>query len=550
MNRTEKISGHIVDVVQRRIIKGHLLISDGKIEKIIADEQVPEQYIIPGFIDAHIHIESSMLLPAEFARQAVVHGTVACVCDPHEIANVCGVPGIDFMIENGKKQPFRFFFGAPSCVPATEMDSAGAELNSSDVRKLLERPDIHFLAEMMNYTGVVHNDAEVMNKLRAAKDLQKPVDGHSPELRGDALTSYVTAGISTDHECMSVAEAEEKIALGMMIQIREGSAAKNFDDLLPLMKNHADKIMFCSDDKHPDELAQNHMNVIASNAVKKGYDPLKVLRTMSYNPVKHYKLNVGLLQTNDDADFIITDSLKDFYISATYIKGEKVAENGKTFIKSIAEETINVFNCKPISIKDLEIEATGNFLNVIEAINGQLITKRIMTPARIENGKVISDPENDILKIVVLNRYTPSKPSIGFIKNFGLKKGAIASTVAHDSHNIIAVGTNDYSILKAMQLLIEKKGGICVIEEKNEGEHNNSFFLPLQVGGIMSNENGYLVAEKYIHIDKKVKELGCKLTSPFMTLSFMALLVIPEIKISDKGLFDVKLFDFIPLFNK
>lgn len=544
------VSGNIVDVVSQRIYSGTIEIKNGKIHSILEKKVNETHYIIPGFIDAHIHIESSMLIPSEFARIAVTHGTVASVSDPHEIANVLGIEGVKFMIQNGEKVPFKFYFGAPSCVPATSFESTGACLGIKEIEELLSSNKIYYLAEMMNFPGVLANNEEILKKIAIAKKYGKPIDGHAPGLEGDDAIKYISAGISTDHECFSLNEAIHKIKNGMKILIREGSAAKNFEELIPLMDNYADHIMFCSDDKHPDELAQNHMNTIASRAVKKGYNPLKVLRTMSYNPVNHYKLNVGLLQPNDDADFLITDSLEDFHISATYIKGEKVAENGKTFIKSIAEETINVFNCKPISIKDLEIEATGNFLNVIEAINGQLITKRIMTPARIENGKVISDPENDILKIVVLNRYTPSKPSIGFIKNFGLKKGAIASTVAHDSHNIIAVGTNDYSILKAMQLLIEKKGGICVIEEKNEGEHNNSFFLPLQVGGIMSNENGYLVAEKYIHIDKKVKELGCKLTSPFMTLSFMALLVIPEIKISDKGLFDVKLFDFIPLFNK
>ena len=544
------VSGNIVDVVSQRIYSGTIEIKNGKIHSILEKKVNETHYIIPGFIDAHIHIESSMLIPSEFARIAVTHGTVASVSDPHEIANVLGIEGVKFMIQNGEKVPFKFYFGAPSCVPATSFESTGASLGIKEIDELLSSNKIYYLAEMMNFPGVLANNEEILKKIALAKKYGKPIDGHAPGLEGDDAIKYISAGISTDHECFSLNEAIHKIKNGMKILIREGSAAKNFEELIPLMDNYADHIMFCSDDKHPDELAQNHMNTIASRAVKKGYNPLKVLRTMSYNPVNHYKLNVGLLQPNDDADFLITDSLEDFHISATYIKGEKVAENGKTFIKSIAEETINVFNCKPISIKDLEIEATGNFLNVIEAINGQLITKRIMTPARIENGKVISDPENDILKIVVLNRYTPSKPSIGFIKNFGLKKGAIASTVAHDSHNIIAVGTNDYSILKAMQLLIEKKGGICVIEEKNEGQHNNSFFLPLQVGGIMSNENGYLVAEKYIHIDKKVKELGCKLTSPFMTLSFMALLVIPEIKISDKGLFDVKLFDFIPLFNK
>ena len=545
MNRTEKISGHIVDVVQRRIIKGHLLISDGKIEKIIADEQVPEQYIIPGFIDAHIHIESSMLLPAEFARQAVIHGTVACVCDPHEIANVCGVPGIDFMIENGKKQPFRFFFGAPSCVPATEMDSAGAELNSSDVRKLLERPDIHFLAEMMNYTGVVHNDAEVMNKLRAAKDLQKPVDGHSPELRGDALTSYVTAGISTDHECMSVAEAEEKIALGMMIQIREGSAAKNFDDLLPLMKNHADKIMFCSDDKHPDDLIKNgHINALAVRAVAAGYSPVDVLRICSYNPAKHYNLPVGLLQEDDVADFVVVDNLADFHILSTWVGGNKVAENGKSLLEFIQPvELINNFYAEKLRLEQISVEPAGESLKVILVDEGQLFTHIGAVKPKIENNNVVSDVENDVLKMVVYNRYKPAQPSVAFIRNIGLKRGAIASTVSHDSHNIVAVGVADEDIIRAINLLIDHQGGIVATDS------NKTELLPLPVGGLMSPERGEEVAEKYERADAFAKELGSKLQAPFMTVAFMSLLVIPKLKLSDKGLFDGRTYEFTSLMS-
>ena len=536
------VSGNIVDVVSQRIYSGTIEIKNGKIHSIIEKKVNETHYIIPGFIDAHIHIESSMLIPSEFARIAVTHGTVASVSDPHEIANVLGIEGVKFMIQNGEKVPFKFYFGAPSCVPATSFESTGASLGIKEIDELLSSNKIYYLAEMMNFPGVLANNEEILKKIALAKKYGKPIDGHAPGLEGDDAIKYISAGISTDHECFSLNEAIHKIKNGMKILIREGSAAKNFEELIPLMDNYADHIMFCSDDKHPDELAQNHMNTIASRAVKKGYNPLKVLRTMSYNPVNHYKLNVGLLQPNDDADFLITDSLEDFHISATYIKGEKVAENGKTFIKSIAEETINVFNCKPISIKDLEIEATGNFLNVIEAINGQLITKRIMTPARIENGKVISDPENDILKIVVLNRYTPSKPSIGFIKNFGLKKGAMASSIAHDSHNIIAIGTNDSDIVRVINRLIDIKGGIVACKDDCLVD------LTLNVAGLMSTEQAEVVAEKYQKVNLFVKELGSDLTAPFMTMAFMSLLVIPDLKIGDKGLFDVSKFEFTSLF--
>jgi adenine deaminase len=537
------ISGNIVDVVNKTITKGILKYENGIIKSIEPAEIVEDQFIVPGLVDAHIHIESSMMLPAEFARYSVIHGTVACVCDPHEMANVCGIPGIDYMIENGKQSPMKFFFGAPSCVPSTLFETSGAILDADDVTKLLKRDDIYFLAEMMNFPGVIHKNKQVYAKLDAARRVSKPIDGHAPELSGEDLEKYAAAGITTDHECSTIAEAEAKIALGMKIQIREGSAAKNFDALIPLIENFPDEIMFCSDDKHPDDLIKNgHIDSLIRRAMARGFNSMDVLRACSYVPVKHYKLNVGLLQTGDPADFAIVNNLTEFAVKATYIQGEKVSENNKPlFPRFIPQNLINQFNAKKITADYLKITASGLKLKVIQVEDGQLFTRIGLVDPKIENGNTISDTENDILKLVVLNRYQPSYPTIAFIQNFGLKRGAIASTVAHDSHNIIAVGTSDAEITSAINLLIENKGGILAIE------NNNVSLLQLPVGGLMSELTGAEIAENYEKVDAKAKELGSTLSAPFMTLAFMSLLVIPEIKLGDRGLFDGLKFEFMQL---
>lgn len=539
----KSISGHIVDVVARIIFDGIIYVENEKISKIVRSDLVDNQYIIPGFVDAHIHIESSMMLPAEFARYSVIHGTVACVCDPHEIANVCGISGVDYMIKNGKASPMKFYFGAPSCVPATSFDSAGAILDACDVDALLQRDDIYFLAEMMNYTGVIENDEQVHLKLKSAQKQNKPIDGHAPELTGKGLLAYVAGGISTDHECMTVAEAEAKIALGMKIQIREGSAAKNFDDLLPLLQKYTDEIMFCSDDKHPDDLIKNgHINQLARRAVAKGYNPVDVLRICSFNPVKHYKLDVGLIQENDDADFLVVNNLEDFEIRQTYIRGQKVAENNlPLFPRFVAADLINNFTAVKITEDDVRVSPTADKLKVILVDDGQLFTHSILVPPKIKNDNLISDIENDVLKLVVYNRYKPSQPAIGFIKNIGLKSGALASTVSHDSHNIVAVGTSDREIVSAINHLIDSKGGILAC--KNE----NVRLLPLPVGGLMSEKEGDEIARTYEEIDAMVKVLGSPLHAPFMTVAFMSLLVIPKLKLSDKGLFDGWTYSFTEL---
>ncbi|GAA4811522.1 adenine deaminase [Litoribaculum gwangyangense] len=536
-----KIQGNIVDIPNKRIYKGEITVVNGKIKAIFEKEHDVNHFILPGFVDAHIHIESSMLVPSEFARLAVKHGTVATVSDPHEIANVLGIKGVEFMIENGKKVPFKFNFGAPSCVPATTFESAGAVLDSHDIKTLLQNADIKYLAEMMNYPGVLFDDEEVMKKIAWAKHYNKPVDGHAPGLRGDDISKYINAGISTDHECFTYEEALEKLQKGMKILIREGSAAKNFEALIDLLPEHFDKMMFCSDDKHPDDLIINHINKLCARAVEKSIDVFKVLQVACINPVKHYNLEVGLLNEGDDADFIIVEDLKHFKTIQTYINGHLVFDKDKALIESVSFKNINNFNCDKKKVSDFKVASSANKIRVIEALEGQLVTNELIEEALIENENIISNIEKDILKMTVVNRYNNEKPAIAFIKNFGLKEGAIASSVGHDSHNIIAVGVSDEAICKAVNLLIENKGGICAISNSEEK------VMPLPIAGIMSDQEGETVGKLYAELDLVAKQLGSKLQAPYMTLSFMALLVIPSLKLSDKGLFNGNTFKFTPL---
>lgn len=534
------IKAQIVDVHQRRIYSGEVHFENGiitAIKEVQHDEQV---YILPGFVDAHVHIESSMLIPSEFAKMAVVHGSVATVSDPHEIANVLGIEGVKYMIENGKKVPFKFFFGAPSCVPATAFETAGAEIDAEGVKELLAMDEICYLAEMMNYPGVIFNDEQVMTKIKYAHEAGKPVDGHAPGLRGEDIKKYVAAGISTDHECFTKEEALEKIGLGMKILIREGSAARNFEALISLLPEYPKQIMLCSDDKHPDDLMLGHINELAARALEKGYDLFDVLQVACINPVEHYKLPVGLLREGDAADFILTTDLKNFNIQATYINGEQVSEGKNSYIPTVEAKIINNFHTNKKQIEDFALKAERKDIRVIRAIDGELVTQSFVTPAAIEEGMAISDTSRDILKMTVVNRYDEVAPAMCFIEGFKLKKGAIASCVGHDSHNIIAVGCDDESICKAVNLIVENKGGISAVFE------DTSLVLPLPIAGIMTNKDGYETGKLYSKVDAAVKaEMGCQLRAPFMTLSFMALLVIPELKLSDKGLFDGKDFAFV-----
>jgi len=533
-----KLQGQIVDIHNRRIFKGEISLENGKIISIKEKDHDVNDYIMPGFVDAHIHIESSMLVPSEFAKLAVKHGTVSTVSDPHEIANVLGVEGVEFMIENGKEVSFKFNFGAPSCVPATKFESAGAVIDSEDIKTLLKNPDIKYLAEMMNYPGVLFDDEEVMKKIAWAKHYKKPVDGHAPGLRGEDVSKYISAGMSTDHECFTYDEALEKLQKGMKILIREGSAAKNFEALIDLLEGHFENMMFCSDDKHPDDLIVGHINQLCARAVAKGIDVFKVLKVACINPIKHYNLDVGLLKVGDDADFIVVEDIKRFNTLQTYINGELVFNNGVSNIKPVSFENLNNFNCNIKEVSDFKIESTAKQIRVIEALEGQLVTNELIEDALIENGNLVSNTEKDILKMVVVNRYQNQNPAIGFIKNFGLKEGAIASSVGHDSHNIIAVGVSDEDICRAVNLIIENKGGICAISNSEEK------IVSLPVAGIMSDKDGATIGKQYAELDKMAKRLGSKLNAPYMTLSFMALLVIPSLKLSDKGLFNGSEFKF------
>jgi adenine deaminase len=538
----KKVQGQLIDIFQEKVYPAEVCFEEKiiSIQPITVPEQVFLPFILPGFIDAHVHIESSMLVPSEFARLAVVHGTVATISDPHEIANVCGMEGVEFMIKNGRTVPFKFNFGAPSCVPATIFETAGASLVSAGVEKLLQRPEIKYLSEMMNFPGVLFKDEEVMKKIAAAHKLNKPVDGHAPGLKGEQAKQYIDAGISTDHECFTAEEALDKLKYGMKILIREGSAAKNFDALIDLLNDYPDMMMFCSDDKHPDSIVAGHINLLCKRAVAKGINIFKVLKAACVNPALHYKLDVGLLREGDAADFIFVKDLKNFEVVQTYINGELVAENGTSKIKSKKSKVINHFNCNKKSVADFEMHFTTQHfpLTIIEALDGQLITNKLAYTPAIINNRIQSDVENDILKIVVVNRYNNAPVAKAFIKNFGLQQGALASSVAHDSHNIVAVGTDDESICKAVNLIIEQSGGISCVS------NNAEMVLALPVAGLMSNEDGYTVAKAYTSIDAMAKSLGSKLSAPFMTLSFMALLVIPHVKLSDKGLFDGDAFNF------
>ncbi len=540
----KSLSGNIVDVLNSKIYPGTLKISNGRIIDIIRESSEYKNYILPGFVDSHVHIESSMLTPSEFARVAVIHGTVAAVSDPHEIANVLGVDGVKYMLENGKTTPMKFYFGAPSCVPASTFETSGASIGPEELEELLKLEEIKYLGEVMNFPGVLSGDSILDKKISIAKKYSKLIDGHAPGLRGKGLMQYIDAGITTDHECLTKDEALEKIRLGMKVQIREGSAAKNAKDLMSIIEEHCEDCMFCSDDKHPDDLVKGHINDLVKMALNSGIDMMKVLTVACVNPVLHYKLDVGILQKGDSGDFLVVDNLHDFKILGTYINGQIVAGEGKSLINKVPSTILNNFNVGKKKKVDFALPRNKGNINVIEAIDGGLITNKLILIPRIVNGYAVSDVERDILKIAVVNRYSEEEVAIGFIKNFGLKKGAIASSVAHDSHNVIAVGVTDEDICRAVNLIIENKGGISAISEEKE------MVLPLPIAGIMSNEDYSEVVNKYGAIDNMAKSLGSTLHAPFMTLSFMALLVIPKIKLSDMGLFDSEKFQFINIFEK
>lgn len=538
------IQGQLIDIFNKRIFPAQLEIEDGHIKQITELDHVPDDsgFILPGFVDAHVHIESSMMPPTEFARLAVVHGTVATVSDPHEIANVLGEEGVHYMLDEAQKVPLKFCFGAPSCVPATQFETAGAHLDTASVTRLLQRKDIGYLSEMMNFPGVLMKDAEVLAKIKAAKELNKPIDGHAPGLRGKDAQEYFAAGITTDHECYTYEEGLEKAKLGVKILIREGSAARNYDALHPLIKEFPELIMFCSDDKHPDDLIEGHINKLVARSVAMGYNLFDVLQAACIHPVQHYQLPVGLLREGDKADFICVRDVESFKVVDTYINGDCVCKDGESLIKHMPSDTPNFFRAISKQPTDFIIEATSKQLRIIKALDGEIITGSEVDELLIEDGQYTTDTKKDILKITVVNRYAESaKPAVGFVRGFGLKQGALASSVAHDSHNIVAIGTSDQAICAAVNTVIASKGGVAAINDSGD-----SMILPLPIAGLMSPLDGYELAKQYSTIDAWTKtELGCQLKAPFMLMSFLALPVIPSLKMTDLGLFDVGSFGFV-----
>lgn len=543
MKQEFKVKGKIVDVINQTIKGGTVFVLDGKIQKVEYNDQVEGPYILPGFIDSHIHIESSMVTPQYFAKEAVKHGTIGTISDPHEITNVLGDKGLEAMVSDAARVPFKIFYGVPSCVPATPFETSGAVLDSTRVGELIKKKKFYYLAEMMNFPGVINNDPDVMKKIQYALEQNKPVDGHVPGLTGEDLDKYINAGITTDHECGNYEEAVEKISKGMKIQIREGSAARDFDSLYRLIDEYPDHVMLCSDDKHPDDLIKGHINKLVQKGIEKGLDLFNLLKASIVNPVYHYNLPVGLLKEKDPADFIVVNDLKRFEILKTYIDGEEVFNANESAIQITNSDYPNIMNARKIDSSDLRIQSNSRPVKVIHAQDRTLYTSYETTTLNTENGLLNSDPDSDVLKIVVLNRYKPQKPSIGFIKNFGLKNGAIATSVAHDSHNIIAVGVTDEEITQAINKIIDIGGGNVVYDG------NEFYSLPLEFGGLMTNKPVNEVSKSYEQLNVLTYKLGCRLDAPFMTLAFMALPVIPELKITDQGLFDVTQFKYTGLFE-
>lgn len=541
VEKTSVIEGIIYDPIAKTVIPGRIILKNGRIDCIEPDDSITGPIILPGFVDSHIHIESSMLVPTAFSRIAVKHGTVAVVADPHEIANVAGVEGIDFMINNSKSAELKFFFGAPSCVPVSPFDDCYKVIDSIEIEKLMKRKDIYFLGEMMNFPGVINSDADIMKKISSALDNKKPIDGHAPALVNESLKKYISAGISTDHECFTLDEAIEKLALGMNIQIREGSAAKNFNTLNSLITTHPLQTMICTDDCHPEDLILGHINNTVKRSLKLGHNIFDILQVVSVNPVKHYNLDVGLLQIGDLADFIIVDNLEDLNVKANIINGVNVLENGFNSINTTSDISNYAFS-PTINLENLSLKARGSKVKVIEVLEGELVTNLVEKNVLIKDEKIITDIESDILKIVVVNRFKSNELYIGLIKGFGLTKGAIAESIAHDSHHIIAVGVDDVSIFRAIEYIIKNKGGVCYCDSIDV------IGLALPVYGLMGFDSGNIIADKYKEINNKVVADGCGLNAPFMTLSFMALSVIPMLKITPKGLFDVTKFQFTDLF--
>ncbi|MCF8361840.1 MAG: adenine deaminase [Prolixibacteraceae bacterium] len=538
----KSIEGNIVDIEKRKIIKGRMYYSN-TIEKIIIDNDIKSNvYILPGLIDAHVHIESSMCTPINYAKEALKHGVIAAVTDPHEIANVCGIQGVEYMSKNALKTPMKIYTGAPSCVPATPFETSGAQLNPEEIDYLFKNNICTHLSEMMNFPGVLTGDKDVKAKIDIAKKYSKVIDGHAPLLSGDDLQLYYGSGITTDHECTTIEEATEKIELGFKIMLRKSSASNDFDKLYPLINEFPDSLMLCTDDCHPEDLIKGYINDLAKHLLNNNYSIFDILKVATKNAKEHYSLNVGLLQVTDPADFIVVDNLTDFNILNTILDGNTVYDiNTEIIIKQENSVPINNFYVNILVANDILVRKESSKLKVIDIVENSLLTQSFVNVVKNEKNFIESDIDNDILKLVVLNRYQQAKPAIGFIRGFNIKSGAIATTVSHDSHNIVAVGTNDEDLLNAISKVQKLNGGMVYTDG------NDVFELPLPIAGLMSDKSCKDVAINYEEITAKVKQSGCKLHAPFMTLSFMSLLVIPKLKLGDKGLFDVTKFEFTDL---
>ena len=543
--------GHIVDVVHREIFDGELVVDNGCIVQVNRCELLENgkqwPYLMPGFIDSHVHIESSMMMPVEFARVAAEHGTIGVIADPHEIANVLGVEGVDVMIHSASQAQFNFLFGAPSCVPALggDVETSGATIDSQKIAALMQRDDIGFLGEMMNFTGVLHGDSEVMAKIAAARAAGKPIDGHAPGLTPEERQRYAQAGVSTDHECTTLDEGRDCIRAGMKVIIREGSSAKDYALLHPLIDEYPDQVMLCTDDCHADDLVRGHIISIVKRALIDGHDFWNVLQAACYNPQRHYGVNWGLLQEGDPATFITVNNTGPFLgVQNTIIRGVEVYSYNLSFGSiSARRQTIadlssypNRFCATPITVDDIKLDIhRGETKHIIRATDKSLYTGHEVIEVTGDPMKDSHYPWHEVQKVVVYNRYAQSShPVVGLVRGFGIRHGAIASSVAHDSHNIVAIGSSDEFIVHAVNRVIEMQGGQVVITDKEMIE------MALPIAGLMSPLDGHEVAYRCRLLCDMAAQTGCTMKAPFITMAFLCLPVIPELKITDKHLWDSK----------
>lgn len=549
-------NANIVNVLSEEIHEADIAIADGIIAGIGENYHGEKEiningaFVTPSFIDGHVHLESSMMLPKEFAKAVLPAGTTTVIIDPHEIANVFGLHGISFMHEAVKNLPMDVYTMLPSCVPATPFETSGFDLNSYDLSLLIDKPWVLGIAEMMNFPGVLNLDKNVMAKLELAKQKDKRIDGHAPMLSNKDLCAYIASGVKSDHECTTPNEAIEKLRLGMYLMIREGTAAKDLNALIPVLKNcNTRKCLFVTDDRHPSDLKE-HINGMVRRSVEAGVDPIKAVQCASLNTAEYFGLkDLGAVAPGYKADLLILPDLKTFKPDMVIKGGKTVYENGGLTVNFEEAEVPSVrgsVNVKWIEKDDFRINALSDTTRTIEIIPHQLVTKSTISKIKVENGNAVSNVDTDTLKICVIERHRATgNIGKGFVKGFNIKNGAIASTVAHDSHNMIVVGTNDEDMYIAAVELVKTQGGKVVV---SNGQVLSK--LPLPIAGLMSNEKFEYVVDKCEELNNAAHSIGCTLEDPFMTMGFLSLPVIPELKITDKGIFDTTKFDFVNIFDK